>query len=129
MGKSVSPKCEHPVMCRANKQCPNKAGFRIVVAGEVATLNMFGWTVAVVCGRHANSIASVRPGARLEPIVTEDSITDAQIREVWDGLDSFTCDHVLRAVDRHSTRAERRLRKNCRRRAADVWNARHGSRR
>ena len=58
-------KCEHPVMCRANKQCPNRARYRIV--GETA-LDLFGYRVALVCGRHANTIANLRPATVLESL-------------------------------------------------------------
>lgn len=63
-----SATCEHLVLSRGGVTCGAPAKFRISIAGQVVTLDLNGAKVSTVCGRHANTIASWRPGATLIPL-------------------------------------------------------------
>ena len=64
--KSVT--CEHLVMSSCGVVCGAPAKFRISVAGQFVTLAINGAKVSTVCGRHANTIATWRPGTTLIPL-------------------------------------------------------------
>lgn len=60
--------CTHPVMSSAGTICTARARYAIVVAGQRVVLHMHGCAVGLLCGRHANSVASQRPGTGIEPL-------------------------------------------------------------
>lgn len=64
----MSQRCQHPLMNRVNAICTAPARFAITIDGVRCELNLYGARVGFVCGRHGNSVAVHRPGAKFEDL-------------------------------------------------------------